>query len=323
MELGFRAADYETIGDLIAAINNNPNNLDPNTRVTAQLATRGNGIELIDNGLVGSGLLSIHKVNGSQAAEDLGLIPVGQPSLSAAAPSIPATAQVALPGPNNDLVLTANQSGPQRNGVQISFTNGGPVGASPLVTFNPLAGQLTIAVEPGVTTANDILAQINAQGDFTAALNAVSEPGNTGLGIIAAPSLPTTPVLTAGGTPQSITGREPHPQETESAFNALIRLRDALRVNNSVQADRALALLDDSNLTLNFARAEVGATQQALDVLDTRIEDESINLEQALSEDIDVDLATAISQLTARQAALEASLRMTAQLTRLTLLEFL
>tara|TARA_B100000809_G_C15110086_1_gene520249 strand:- start:1212 stop:1373 length:162 start_codon:yes stop_codon:yes gene_type:complete len=53
------------------------------------------------------------------------------------------------------------------------------------------------------------------------------------------------------------------------------------------------------------------------------LEDELIELQAALSEEIDVDLVEAISSLTARQAAFEASLRVIGQIFRLSLLDFL
>jgi flagellar hook-associated protein 3 FlgL len=70
-------------------------------------------------------------------------------------------------------------------------------------------------------------------------------------------------------------------------------------------------------------QVEVGARQQGIDILQTRLEDELIELQAALSEEIDVDLVEAISSLTARQAAFEASLRVIGQIFRLSLLDFL
>lgn len=74
---------------------------------------------------------------------------------------------------------------------------------------------------------------------------------------------------------------------------------------------------------VNFARAEVASNQHGLDVLATRLEDETIHLKSALSDTIEVDLAEAISQLTQRQATVQVSLQMTAQLARLTLMDYL
>jgi flagellin-like hook-associated protein FlgL len=311
-----------TIGDVIDLINNHLNNAAAATRVVARLAVDGNGIELVDDGLTGNGQLTVLKVNNSQAAEDLGLIPVGQASATTSGPASFATANLSPAGGNNDLIFTANQSGPQRNGVQIVFTSF-PFGIDDAtVNFNAGTNTLTINYDPALTTANTIVARVTTEGTFAAALNTATEPGSTGTGLIGGPPVP-GPLTAAGGTSQIVTGRDTNPQEVDSIFNSLIRLRNALVDNDEVQTGRALTLVEAGIVDVNFVRADIGARQQGLDVLTVRLEDESINLEAALSDEIEVDLAEAISNLVARQATLQASLQMTAQLSRLTLLDFL
>jgi flagellin-like hook-associated protein FlgL len=58
-------------------------------------------------------------------------------------------------------------------------------------------------------------------------------------------------------------------------------------------------------------------------VVDIRLQDESVQLNSALSTDIDVDLVEAISNMTARQYAFEASLRTAASLLQMSLLNFI
>jgi flagellar hook-associated protein 3 FlgL len=84
-----------------------------------------------------------------------------------------------------------------------------------------------------------------------------------------------------------------------------------------------LERLDNDINRLNFARAEIGGRLQNLDVIGVRLEDENVQLQSALSDNIDVDLIEAISQLTARQYAFEASLRSSASLMQMSLLNFL
>ena len=85
----------------------------------------------------------------------------------------------------------------------------------------------------------------------------------------------------------------------------------------------AKAALDDAANKMNFSRAELGAREQSLDVLSQRLDDEEIELRDKLSLESEVDLVEAITQLTARQAALEAALRTLAQTANLSLLNFL
>jgi len=96
-----------------------------------------------------------------------------------------------------------------------------------------------------------------------------------------------------------------------------------LENNNDEALIRASDLLNDAFDNANFARGEVGARGQALDSLTAHLEDEQTELKSNLSDQIDVDFVQAISDLSARQAAYQASLQLSAQLQQLTLLNFL
>jgi flagellar hook-associated protein 3 FlgL len=100
-------------------------------------------------------------------------------------------------------------------------------------------------------------------------------------------------------------------------------LRTALETNDTVEIGRALERLDADLERVTFAQADIGNRLQNLDVIETRLEDENVQLQSALANDLDVDLVEAISQLTARQYAFEASLRSAASLMQLSLLNFL
>jgi flagellin-like hook-associated protein FlgL len=114
-----------------------------------------------------------------------------------------------------------------------------------------------------------------------------------------------------------------HTLEVESVFNTLLRLQTALAEGDETEIGRSLDRLDADMDRVNFARGELGARLQNLDTIELRLEDENVQLRGALSEDIDADLVQAISDLTARQYAFEASLRTTASLMQMTLLNFL
>ena len=72
--LQFQLGSETTVNDVINLINNAPGN---GGKLVAQLATRGNGIELVSTA-TGSSQFQVFQENNSQAAQDLGLIPVGQ-----------------------------------------------------------------------------------------------------------------------------------------------------------------------------------------------------------------------------------------------------
>jgi flagellin-like hook-associated protein FlgL len=129
--------------------------------------------------------------------------------------------------------------------------------------------------------------------------------------------------VSGGGATLTLTGRDVNPQETNSIFTALIRLRDGLRSNDQNEIARAFGLIDEGSGRVTFSRAEIGARQQGLETLQTRLDDEEIELKDSLSFEINTDLAEAISNLTSRQAALQASLQLMAQASKLTILDYL
>jgi flagellin-like hook-associated protein FlgL len=143
------------------------------------------------------------------------------------------------------------------------------------------------------------------------------------LGWINLGQLTSGPPIVTGSGAMVIESGEINPRETAGVFNTLIRLADALATRDLVEIERASAMLGDDLERVNFARAELGNRQQGLDVLKDRTDTEVIELKRVLSDEIDVDLAQAISDLVGRQASLEASLRMSAQTLQLSLLDFL
>ncbi len=127
----------------------------------------------------------------------------------------------------------------------------------------------------------------------------------------------------SGGPPAVLTGVDVNPMETEGLFTALLRLQEALEVNDPAAVERAVEILDTHVGKANLARAEVGARQQRLDALKASLDSEDVQLREALSLEYDTDFAEAISNLTARQAAFEAALMTTAEISRMTLLNYL
>jgi flagellar hook-associated protein 3 FlgL len=200
----------------------------------------------------------------------------------------------------------------------------------------------------GATTVDDVISRINAaaaaaNGGLGVSITASLATSGNGIRIVdtsaaagtttianvegsrAAEFLGFTPLgqTQADTTTGTLVSEDRHTLETDSVFNTLIRLRDALGTNNTVEIGRSLERLDVDLDRVNFARAEIGSRLQTLEVIETRLEDENVELQSALSQEIDVDLVEAISQLTARQYAFEASLRSSASIMHLSLLNFL
>ncbi len=302
--------------DVINLINGNAENADG--ALTARLAAQGNGIELVDESR-GSGSLTVTRATLSTAAIDLGLIPEGEDTAAARTSNAVASKTLTLAGANNDLSFVARFPGTYGN-VNIIFQDTG-LGADSC-DYDDDANTLTFEITNGTTTANDIidLLEGDAEADalFTASLSVTNDPGNTGAGAV-----PPTSTSITNGRAEILTGSDCNPQETEGILTALLRLRDALLANDVQEAQRTIDMFDGAVTDLTFSRAELGARQQSLEILQSRLETEEIELKETLSTEYDVDIAEVISNLTARQLAYEASLQAMGGISQLSLLDYL
>ncbi len=315
-------AGLETIGQLLDRINTHADNT--GNTILAQLATYGNGIELVDNH-AGTYDVTVARAQLSTAAIELGLIPEGAQTSNSPTPGAVATATVSSPGTDNDLLFQAIDLGPAANGLQVIIEDNllGP--GNETFTYDPAAGTMTFGIDPGTTTANMLIPLFQADPAASALLSiGLSAPDggvpNTGIGLVAVTA---APVTVGGGISEILTGTDVNPQEVEGIYTALIRLKEALRANDVWQVQRAIEMLDEKTIDMNFSRAELGARQQGLDGLQVRLETEEIGLRETLSIEIDVDMAEAISQLTGKQATYQAALQSSGLIFQMTLLDYL
>ena len=308
----------ESVADVLNAINTHANNADG--FLVAQLATYGNGIELIDN-TMGAGQLSVSRTILSTTAIDLGLVTEGMTTTTPTDVGTVARVDVASAGLNNDLIFQGANVGTFPNGVEVEFVDTGIEAFNYDQINNVLHFEIDVV---GGTDANRIIQLLNADPTAARAFSVQLNPadGNDGTGAVAA-TVPATPLLLSGGTPSVITGSDQNPLEAEGLFTGLLRLQSALETNDNVQIQRAIAVLDQATVAMNYTRADMGAKQQGLDVLKDRLDVEEIDLREVLSMEHDIDIVEVISNLTARQMALEAGLRVTAAMSEMTLLNYL
>jgi flagellin-like hook-associated protein FlgL len=286
-------AGEESLDDVVTAINTATGG-----NVTASLTPPGNVLQLVDT-TGGTDNLVITQAPGSLAGQYLGLVPDG--------------------------VATASIAGNTLTGDDARYTD-----------FTITAGGQDFGIDlSGAKTIGEVIDAINAVAvGFTAGLS------STGNGIILAGSGPIT--VTSNGESQTaellglipkgqtsatatgtLTSTDQNFLENKSVFNTLVRLRDALTANDINALERALEDINSDIDRVTFARAEVGATAKGLELSQTSLEDEQIQLKAALSKEIDVDLVQAISELTARQIAMQANLQVTANILQLSLLDFI
>jgi flagellar hook-associated protein 3 FlgL len=120
-----------------------------------------------------------------------------------------------------------------------------------------------------------------------------------------------------------INGRDVNPYETTGVYNSILRLRNAIRDQNVSEIGRASQMIDDDIDRLSLARGDLGIRQQRNDSLIEANEDLVTELKSKESDERDVNIADAISQLTARQAAYDANLRLLAQISRSTIFDYI
>ena len=248
------------------------------------------------------------------------------------------------------LTFTADNAGESENqSFEIEFVNSGTGGLAATVTDN------FISVDLGglASSTDDIAAEISAQlAGFTVTSNGSDVVSTTAAVVGGASetfetldgfdgSAPAADRITvtgaaagrlgffAAGSEQAISTSgtidtdDRNTLEAQSAFNTLFRLRDALEAGDVAAISAEINQLDVDLDRALFAESELGARVQTLETIEIRLQEEEVQIRTALSEEIDVDLAEAISEFTARQFALQASLQATANLLELTLLNFI
>jgi flagellar hook-associated protein 3 FlgL len=135
-----------------------------------------------------------------------------------------------------------------------------------------------------------------------------SNPGGTG--------------STVGGN-SVIGGADVSGVQVDGIFSSLTALKSAIASNRPEDLPRIMAGIDADLQRLSLARGVVGARQQSISDLQEASANQQIQLKQVESDAVDADLAQVISDLSARQAALQASLQMMGQVSKLTLFNYI
>src|SRR5262249_33474509 len=121
----------------------------------------------------------------------------------------------------------------------------------------------------------------------------------------------------------ALTGSDVNPQETNSIFNALVKLGAALQNNDMAGVQRAMGLLSSGMQNLNYARETLGVNEQSLTAINTQVSGEQLTLQTALSNNYDTDMASAVSQFTAAQITYQATLQTSASLLQMSLMNYI
>jgi flagellar hook-associated protein 3 FlgL len=120
-----------------------------------------------------------------------------------------------------------------------------------------------------------------------------------------------------------LTGSDSNPQQTDSVFNALSRLGTALTKNDQPAIQQSMTLLSNSMQNLGSARDQLGIQEQSLTSLNTQISNEQTNLQSTMSTDYDTNMTSAVSDYSSAEIAYQATLETSANMLKMTLLNYL
>ncbi|MGD9632294.1 MAG: flagellar hook-associated protein FlgL [Pirellulales bacterium] len=304
-----------SLTDVVNLINTAAGNWVGTTQVTASLDPSGEAIQLTDSSTATVGPLIVQNPTGTTAAEYLGFVPALQPQ---SASSTPSSGDYVLSGRtvvDNDLAITT------RSGDKFWVDLTGTSTAQDVIDrIDAAAVEAGVALTARVALVGNGIELVDATvggGTLTVDGVAGSEAANY-LGF-----LPNGEVTTDGSGNQVLTSQDRNTIEVDSVFNSMIRLRTAIQDADAVAIGAAVERLDVDLDRVTFARGEIGTRLQTLDSVQTRLEDENVQLQSALSNEVDVDLVEAISNLTARQYALQASLQTAGSILNLSILDYI
>ena len=118
-------------------------------------------------------------------------------------------------------------------------------------------------------------------------------------------------------------GADVNPQRSGGVLSILVRLQKALQTGD----DRTLTTLGGQITAesdrLSGVRGVVGSRVQTLQSIDSSLQNQNLQTQQALSNAKDTDMASVLSELLAQQTTFEATLRIAAQTMQLSLAKYL
>jgi flagellar hook-associated protein 3 FlgL len=189
----------------------------------------------------------------------------------------------------------------------------------------------------GAVTVQDVLNDINAvaPGQLVASLNSVgngisvTDNDGSSTGPLTITSNPISQALGIAGTQSStdptqpLVGQDVNPQQANGVFNLLVQLQSALQTSNNAELTRLQPLFQQELTRVSDVQGAVGSRQQLLSQIQNQASTTQTNLQSSLSNLQNVNMATAITQLTQIQTSLQATLQVAASSMQLNLFQYL
>ncbi|TWU23984.1 flagellar hook-associated protein FlgL [Novipirellula galeiformis] len=125
------------------------------------------------------------------------------------------------------------------------------------------------------------------------------------------------------GSVNQIAGEDYMPRDAGGALDTLLRLETAIRDGDIPEIERLQARVDADLDRASRTRGRIGVWTRNLQDLKDASETTVIQLKDQLSNEVDADLATLISELSQRQLSIDASMRIIGQASQTTVLNYL
>jgi flagellar hook-associated protein 3 FlgL len=218
-------------------------------------------------------------------------------------------------------------------GVPLSTTdsNGNP--QTPEITIEMRDGSSVNVDLTGATTVQDVLNDINAAnpGVLTASLNSVgngiSISDNSGTGSLTVQTSAVSTALGIAGTQSStgqpLVGTDVNPNQANGVFNLLIQLQNALNTSNNAELTQLQPQLQQEQSRLGVVQGDLGSREQLVSQVQSELSSQQTNVQSAISGQMDVNMASALTQLTQLQTSFQASLQVAASSMQMSLFSYL
>ena len=276
-----------TLLNIISAISNASSNL------TASINSSGNGITITDTSSVITNSLTVSEVDGGTTALSLGIVGSKDGNIEGADLNAALSTSTLISELNGGDGLTLGD---------INIINGASSGAVSLSSATTIAEVISLINNAGY----NVTASIDSAGN---SLQVISNSSSTIAVVNNVGTDTTAEELGIGG------GR--------NVINTLMKLRQAMKYDDTYAILGSLANLDSGLESINESRAIYGAVTRRMNSTKETHQQSIVNQKDQISNIEGADLVEAASEFAAMETALQASLSSTARIIQPSLLDFL